>query len=100
MSEMGLAKAIAQLRAEVSQAIEQGKQEKLKFELSPIEVELQLQLTREADAKAELKWVVVSIGAGAKAESVQTHKIKFTLTPQGGPVLVAAPIAPGAGEPK
>jgi Trypsin-co-occurring domain 2 len=93
MSEMGLAKAIAQLRAEVAQAIDQGRREALKFELSPIEVELQVQLTQEADAKAEVKWVVVSIGAGVKSESVQTHKIKFTLTPQGtdGPVLVGAP---------
>lgn len=99
MSEIGMADAIALLRAEVTAAMGAAKGQPLQFELSPIEVELQLQLSNEAHASAGVKWVVVSLGADAKLASARSHRIKFTLTPQqdGLPIKVKAPSpdAPG-----
>lgn len=93
MSEIGMADAIALLRAEVTTAMIAAEGQSLQFELSPIEVELQIQLSNEARASAGVKWVVVSIGADAKMASARSHKIRFTLTPQqdGRPVKVNAP---------
>jgi hypothetical protein len=90
MDQLGLAKAIAQLRSEVAEAIRAGVGEPLQFALGPIEVELQLQLAHSADVNAGLKWVVVSVGGDVKTSTTQTHKVRFTLTPllDGGPVKV------------
>jgi hypothetical protein len=81
MSEMGLAEAIGQLRREIGAAMQAGRDEKLQFQLGPVELELQVQLCATAGVKGEAKWVVVSFGADAGRVRTRTHKVKLTLKP-------------------
>lgn len=81
MSDIGLADAISQLRHEIDTAMQAGRDEKVQFQLGPVELELQVQLSAKAGVKGEAKWVVVSFGADAGGERTRTHKIKLTLKP-------------------
>ena len=81
MADLGLADAIAQLRREITTAMQAAKDEPLQFKLGPVELELQVQVSTKGGVKGEAKWVVVSFGAEASAERAQTHKVKLTLTP-------------------
>jgi hypothetical protein len=91
MSELGLADAIRDLRAEIAAAMAAAEGERLQFVLGPVQLELQLQLKASAKATAGLKWVVVAVGGEAQADRTRTHTVKLTLTPrdgQGGDVKV------------
>ncbi len=84
MGQIELSHAIANLRAELTTALEQGADELLRFDVGPIELELELELTVSGGAKAEAKWLVVSVGGEAKGERASSHRIKVTLNPRHG----------------
>jgi NTP-dependent ternary system trypsin peptidase co-occuring protein len=82
MGQIELSEAIANLRAELTTALEHGADEALRFDVGQIELELELELTVSGGAKAEAKWLVVSFGGEAKAERASSHRIKLILTPK------------------
>ncbi|MFI9503824.1 trypco2 family protein [Nocardia sp. NPDC052566] len=74
---IGLADAIEALRAELQGAIERGRNEQLRFTLSPIELTLEVEVHKDVEGK--IGWHVVEIGAGADKSRTQT--LTLTLEP-------------------
>jgi hypothetical protein len=96
---MPVAQAIVDLRNELSRAESEGKESKLHFEITEVELELQLVLGSEASAGGKVGWGVLSFGAGGKTSGEKTHRLKLSmkvLGPNGGPI----PIAQGGARPK
>jgi hypothetical protein len=77
-----VAKAIEALRSELEAAIDAGKDSRLRFEATAIEVELQATVTLGTDAEAGVKWWLVNASAKASAERAVTQVIRMTLTPK------------------
>jgi hypothetical protein len=85
---IGLADAVASLRAELSQARREGEKSDVHFSVGEIEVELALEFgwTREAGGGFKLfSFVDVSGKAGASDKASQKVELKLTIDPQGNP---------------
>lgn len=80
-----LAEVLADLRAELVKASEQGAGAGLRFEVGPVEVELAVTVTRQADAKGSASFKVlgwgVEGGASGSRGHENVHRIMLTLTP-------------------
>lgn len=95
-SAVGLPEAIRSLRAELSQAMEEGAGEELRFRVGPVELEFEVQLTREAGVDGGVRFWVVSVGAKGSTATATTHRVKISLQPQtaeGGDVAVAEAVS-------
>jgi hypothetical protein len=93
MSQLSLAKVIADLRKELELAIDQAAEKELRFEAGVIEVELSVEI--EAKGEAGIQFWVVSIGGGV--DRSRTHTIKIPLKPvtaDGKPVLTGGKAVP------
>jgi hypothetical protein len=73
----GLADTIEALRAELSQAIEKGANERMRFRVQPIELTINVVVETGADGK--VGWGVLSVGAERK--STRTHQLRILLEP-------------------
>lgn len=80
MTEQGgdLVKAIAALRADLQDAMDEGQGKNMHFGLG--DIELTLQLVAEKHGGGKVGWSVLGVDAGAKSE--RTHVVKLTLKPQ------------------
>ena len=108
MAEEGLVPlgaAIRSLRAELLQAMQDARDEELRFALGPVELEFQLTATTEASAGGAVRFWVIDAEAKGSRASASTHTLKLTLTPvhaskvQDGDddVLVTSELRPRAG---
>jgi hypothetical protein len=79
--EIGLAEAVAAVRAELTKAQDEGKDELLQFAVGPIEMEFQVVATRGGQANAKVRIYVVEVGGSGKIETTSTHRVKISLTP-------------------
>ena len=89
MERLGLVEAIQALRQELSDAIQAGGSETLRFKVG--EIELGFQVVVERLAKGGVKFWVVELGG--EASKAMTHTVRVPLTPQdieGKPVLTDA----------
>lgn len=77
-----LSAVIGQLREELSQAMEAGEGEELRFELGPVELELSVSVTKEAGAAGKVRFWVAEVGADGKASSATTQRLRLTLDPR------------------
>ncbi|MGI9001278.1 MAG: trypco2 family protein [Pseudonocardia sp.] len=83
MPEVPLSDAIASLRVELQQALEEGAGKPLQFLVSALDVELEVVVTAKASGKASAGlWTVITAEAGAEHSRSRTHRIKLSLTPQ------------------
>jgi hypothetical protein len=77
--------AVRALRAEIIQAVETGKNEKLRFVLGSIELEFQVVAKREGGPSAKIKFGLLGmgmeLGASGKFSSEAVHKVKLKLDP-------------------
>jgi hypothetical protein len=78
-----LANAIADLRAELLKALQEGAGKDLQFRLRPIELELKLAITASGEGNAGIKFWVVELGAKGSYQNETTHTLKLTLEPVG-----------------
>jgi hypothetical protein len=78
-----LANAIADLRAELLKALQEGAGKDLQFRLKPIELELKLAITAGGEGNAGIKFWVVELGAKGSYQNETTHTLKLTLEPVG-----------------
>jgi hypothetical protein len=78
---MRLADAIAELRAEISRARQEGEGKDVRFAAKEIEVELSLDFGWEAEATGGVsKWIpFVDISAKGSGSEKSLHKVKLTL---------------------
>jgi hypothetical protein len=82
VSNVPLAGAIRQLRAELLEAMRQGEDEELRFALGDIELELQLEVSQEAKGDAGIRFWLVSLGGSVGASRASTHTLRLTLAPE------------------
>lgn len=79
---VALAEVVANLRAELTEAMRAGADEELRFELGPVELELTVAVDKEAKPGAKVKFWVVELGAETAIGSTSTQRIKLTLDPR------------------
>lgn len=78
---VGLAEAIRSLRVELTQAMQEGEGQGLRFKVDPIELEFELAVTSTKGVGGGIKfWVVTAEGKLDKATAT-THRIKLGLQP-------------------
>ncbi len=84
MEKIALAELIEDLRNELQDAVERGRERSIRFEVGEVTLELNVEVSRAAEGSAGLKfWVFTSAEAKASAERTQTQKITLTLRPKG-----------------
>jgi hypothetical protein len=91
--EVGLAKAIASLRAELQEALEAGHGEAVQFRLGRVEVELEVVVKASAEAKGGARFWLVSAEAKGDVGRDKRHRIKLELQPvdeRGKPLKVSS----------
>jgi Trypsin-co-occurring domain 2 len=74
---VGLSAAIEALRAELTDALAQARDQGMRFRLDPIELTVQAVVTKEANGK--IGWSI--LGLGGSYESAVTQSLKLRLTP-------------------
>ncbi|OZM81943.1 trypco2 family protein [Pseudonocardia sp. MH-G8] len=79
---LALAEVIAQLRAELAEAVRAGEGEDLQFELGPVELELTVGVEKAATPGAKVRFWVLELGADTKLASTSTQRITLTLDPR------------------
>jgi hypothetical protein len=78
---IGLPEAIRSLRSELSEAMQEGAGEQVRFRLGPVELELAVEVTQEAGGSGGVRFWVVSLEAQGKASRTSTNRLKLTLAP-------------------
>lgn len=81
MSGVELASVIRQLRAELNNALADGEDERLRFELGPVQLSLTVTVSKEATPGAKVRFWVVEAGTNAKLSREAVQDIKLVLTP-------------------
>jgi Trypsin-co-occurring domain 2 len=76
-----LSAAIAEVRRELSVAIEEGKDSAVAFRAGPIELEFEVAFDSTTGADASVRVWVVSLGAKGETHRSSTNRLKVTLTP-------------------
>jgi hypothetical protein len=72
---VGLAEAIAALRAELLAAIDEGASAPMRFRLAPVEMSLQVAVTREGSGK--IGWSVLGLGGSYASAVTQTLSLRL-----------------------
>jgi hypothetical protein len=87
---VGLAEAIRALRTELSEAIQAGEDEQLRFVLGVVELDLEFVVEQTKGVDGGIRFWVVSVGGKAEHRSTATQRVRLSLTPRsgGGEVLV------------
>lgn len=89
----GLKETISALRAELQEAMKEGNDEKLRFNVNEIDVELKCAVKNEGGVEGGVKFWVINYKAGVKVadEAVQTINLKLGPRLDGnGNVLLSA----------
>ena len=74
---VGLAEAIEALRAELTEAVDKGREHGMQFRVEPIELTMQLVVSKDANGK--IGWG--ALGVGASYESARTQTLALKLQP-------------------
>lgn len=82
MAAVELAELIAQLRAELAEAMRAGEDAGLRFELGPVELELALAVGKEGGAGGKVRFWVAELGTEGKVSHTATQRIKLVLEPR------------------
>jgi hypothetical protein len=73
---VGLSAAIEALRAELTDAVEQGRDARMQFRMEPIELTVQAAVTKGANGK--IGWSVFGLGSSYETAGTQTLKLRLT----------------------
>jgi len=79
---LGLVDVVAQLRADLAAAIAQGEEERLRFEVGPVELDLSVTVTRGGTAKAGVRFWVVEAGGEGSVSKESVQRLHLTLQPR------------------
>jgi hypothetical protein len=77
-----LSDMISELRRELYRAISAGTDERLRFELGPVEVEVTVGLDSKGTAGAKVRFWVVELGGDGELARSSLQRIKLTLEPR------------------
>ncbi|MFT2017634.1 trypco2 family protein [Streptomyces sp. 796.1] len=92
-TEIGLARAIQGLRAELAEAMADGEHEAIKFRIESISLDLQVAVENAEEGHAGLKFWLVSADGGASSTTTTTHALSLQLaaeTAAGDQVRIAS----------
>lgn len=78
---LGIADAVDMLRKELTQAINRGDREALRFKVNGIDLELSVACEISAGGKASFKVLGIGAELNAGGKEVYTHKVKLSLVP-------------------
>lgn len=78
---VGLAEAIASLRAELYEAMTEGAGKLIKFGVGGVDLEFQTEVAREGGVNGKVRFWVVEAGASGTVTSTSTQTIKIHLEP-------------------
>lgn len=81
-ASVGLAEAIRDLRRELTEAMSEGQDKQIRFELGPVEMEFLLEISKAAEGDVGVRFCVVSLGTKGSLSSGSTHRVTLTLTPR------------------
>jgi hypothetical protein len=87
-----LGEAVSAIRAQLQQALEEGRGEPLRFRSGPVELEFSIEVRKEGEARARILVLPWSAEARAGASAGRVHRIRLTLQPvdgTGGDLLIA-----------
>jgi Trypsin-co-occurring domain 2 len=87
-----LGETVSAIRAQLQQALEEGKDEPLRFRTGPVQLEFSIEVRKEGEAKAKILVLPWSAEVRAGASAGQVHRIRLTLQPvegSGGDLLIA-----------
>jgi hypothetical protein len=95
-----LAELISQLRSELTEAMREGQDSELRFELGPVELELSVGVDRETKPGGKVKFWVLELGAEKSTTTSSTQRISLTLDPRrasrpGSKALISGDEVPG-----
>ena len=76
-----LANVVRNLRVELYQAIADGRNEPLQFDLGPVELELSVSIEQTDGVHGKVRFWVVDLGGDMSDKNLTAQKIKLTLTP-------------------
>lgn len=79
MPAIGLAEAIDDLRRELYEAQDLGKDQQFAFTVQEAELELLLELRDSGKADGRLAFGVATVGAGGERGTVRTHRLTLKL---------------------
>lgn len=79
-----LAELVAQLRAELAEAMRAGSDADLRFEVGPVELELTVAVDKSVDGSGKIRFWVLEMGTDTSVSSTTTQRIKLTLDPRRG----------------
>ena len=77
-----LAAAIEALRDELTRAWWDGRNQKIRFKPSPVELSLQVGVTSAGKGSAGVKWWLIELGGELSRQSVVTQMVKLSLEPR------------------
>jgi hypothetical protein len=96
--QIPLANAIRALRQELVAAVDEGRDQPVRFALGPVELELRVQISREGGVEGKIAFWVLSLGGKGTQSSESAHTIRLSLTPMlasetddQGPLIVGSP---------
>lgn len=75
---------IGQLRRELQDAMAEGANERLRFEVGPVELEATVAVERSGGGGTKVRFWVIELGGDGKLGNVTTQRIKLTLQPRIG----------------
>ncbi len=81
-AKIQLAAFVQQLREELTEAMEAGEAEELRFDLEDIKIEAQVAVTREAQGKGGVKLWVLDAGLAGKMHASRLQKVTLSLKPK------------------
>ncbi|MEV5977420.1 trypco2 family protein [Streptomyces sp. NPDC052114] len=79
---MELAEMIRALRAELNEALADGADHPVRFELGPVEIEATVAAERTAGGQGKIRFWVLEGGADTARSSSRTQRITLTLQPR------------------
>ncbi|MEV4433143.1 trypco2 family protein [Streptomyces sp. NPDC049555] len=76
-----LGETVGAIRAQLQQAMQDGRDEPLKFKVGPVELEMTVAVKKEAGARTKVFVLPWTGEADGRRTSERTHRITFTLQP-------------------
>jgi hypothetical protein len=87
-----LGETVSAIRSELQAALEEGRDEAVRFTTGPVELEFTVEVRKDGGAKAKVFVLPWTVEAHGSAGAAQTHRVKLTLQPvndQGGDLRIA-----------
>lgn len=82
---VGIADAIENLRQEMTEAIERGKAQKVRFNVDQVDLELAVEIEREVGGEGKVSFKVfgsgIDLGGKGSLSQAIAHRVKITLKP-------------------